>query len=111
MGAVLWSAHYHEGQTSQSYRIGCRARTLLEGSNEIGRHLVSRWFDAFEGPASRNEPVSSAYLPEFSSQVLTSYRKLAAISEKNTSHVEESLPSPHLSPAIGHSVGKSSTVL
>jgi hypothetical protein len=86
VGIMLWSAHYHGGQWSREYRMGCRARTRLERSNEIGAFLASRWFDALEHYASGqcdNPP--AVYVGEFSAIVRSTYRRLAALSEAEMS--------------------------
>jgi hypothetical protein len=66
--------------------MGCRARTRLERSNEIGDFLASRWFDALEHYASGqcdNPP--AAYAVGFSATARATYRRLAAISEAEIS--------------------------
>jgi hypothetical protein len=83
MGIVLWSAHYHGGQSSREYRMGCRARTLLERSNEIGSFMVSRQFDNLEPFLNGEKEAPRVYVPEFSNQAKKTYDRLAAITKKS----------------------------
>jgi hypothetical protein len=83
LGIVLWAAHYHGGQSSREYRMGCRARTLLERSNEIGPFMVSRQFDHLEPFVCGDKEAPRVYVPEFSNQVKKTYDRLAAITEKD----------------------------
>ena len=77
VGIMIWSAHFHRGQWSQEYRMGCRARTLLERSNEIGRFLASRWFDNLEHFVDNRGERPRQYVAEFSEQAKKTYQKLA----------------------------------
>lgn len=77
VGIMLWSAHYHSGQWSREYRMGCRARQLLNRHNEIGSFLASRWFDNLESYASGEGERPTLYNPEFSDKVKETYQKLA----------------------------------
>lgn len=85
VGIMIWSAHWHAGQSSREYRMGCRARTLLERSNEIGEFLARTWFDKLENYVSDErgeiEPPRVYVLP-FSKQAKKVYAALANISEK-----------------------------
>ena len=81
VGIVMWSMHYHDGQFSRSYRMGCRASGLIERSNEIGSFMLSRWIDSLEsyvaGDGRGNPPaVSNA----FAWQARESYQKMLSIS-------------------------------
>lgn len=78
---MLWSAHYHGGQASREYRMGCRARKLLERSNEIGSFLASRWFDSFEPYVSGGEALRTSVL-SFAENVKRKYEKLEFISQR-----------------------------
>lgn len=85
VGIMIWSAHYHGGQWSQEYRMGCRARTLLKRSNEIGDFLASRWFDALEnyvGDSTGSIERPRQYTKEFSEAAKASYQKMERISNK-----------------------------
>ena len=82
VGIMLWSAHYHGGQWSREYRMGCRARAALDKSNEIGAFLASRWFDHLEHYASgQADNPPAQYCREFSERVKTQYCRLARFSE------------------------------
>lgn len=81
VGIVLWSAHYHKGQWSREYRLGCRARSLVERHNEIGPFLLTRWFDALEHYAQGQAPAPKQYTATFSKQVKRTYQTLAKLSE------------------------------
>ena len=81
VGIMLWSAHYHGGQWSREYRMGCRARALLERSNEIGSMMASRWFDRLEGYASGEGERPRVYTLAFSEAVKASYGRMVAIGE------------------------------
>jgi hypothetical protein len=82
VGIMLWSAHYHHGQWSREYRMGCRARTLLSRSNEIGAFMASRWFDALERYVDNRDSAPRQYTLEFSKQAKKTYQKLAFFSGK-----------------------------
>jgi hypothetical protein len=88
MGIIIWSAHFHAGQGSREYRMGCRARTLLERSNEIGLFMVSRQFDNLEPFLTGEKEMPRVYVPEFSNQVKRVYDHLAAVSEKSFKYHE-----------------------
>lgn len=75
---MLWSAHYHSGQWSREYRMGCRARNLINRSNEIGDYLASTWFDNLEGYVTGG-PIPTVYTRGFSEKVKETYDKLAAM--------------------------------
>lgn len=82
-GSILWSAHYHSGQWSREYRIGCRARRLFTESMEAGERILSQLFDTLEGYVSGDTedrpPV--AVRPEWADAARGEYKRLAAISE------------------------------
>jgi hypothetical protein len=79
VGIMLWSAHYHSGQGSREYRMGCRARQLLNRHNEIGSHLASHWFDNLESYVSGDLERPTIYNRNFSEKVKATYLKLAAM--------------------------------
>jgi hypothetical protein len=77
VGIMLWSAHYHTGQWSREYRMGCRARQLLNRHNEIGSFLASRWFDQFESYVTGESERPSVCTQDFSETVKATYQKLS----------------------------------
>lgn len=84
IGIMIWSAHYHGGQGSQEYRMGCRARKLLERSNEIGPFLASRWFDKMEPYLTGAAEKPRIYNSDFSEKAREIYEKLAKITENSS---------------------------
>ncbi len=88
VGIMIWSAHYHGGQSSREYRMGCRARTLLNRSNEIGAFMASRWFDTLENYVGGDDAQSAPmiYILGFSETAKKTYRKMANISESEMAY-------------------------
>lgn len=74
LGIVIWSAHYHTGQWSREYRIGCRARKLITDSMEVGGFVLSRLFDRYEHVVTGEKTLPET---EFSKAVISTYRKFA----------------------------------
>lgn len=81
VGIMLWSAHWHSGQASQEYRMGCRARQLLSRSSEIGDYLASQWFDDLEGVVGEKEGYVRGYSYNFVKSASVKYQDLSRISE------------------------------
>jgi hypothetical protein len=81
VGIMVWSAHYHGGQWSREYRMGCRARRLLERGNEIGGYLASKWFDLFEEHL-KTGTVRIIFNREMADAASAVYHKLAKYSEE-----------------------------
>lgn len=80
LGIILWSAHYHNGQWSQEYRMGCRARALFVESMEIGEFVLSRCFDKLEHYVSSDSAEMPAAISlEYAETVKTAYNRLVAI--------------------------------
>lgn len=76
LGIAIWASHYHSGQGSREYRMGCRAGALIKRTNEIGNWLFSRWFDQLEGFCTGESPAPTVLIPEFSEAVKKSYEKM-----------------------------------
>lgn len=100
IGIMLWSAHYHGGQASREYRMGCRARKLLERSNEIGSFLASKWFDSFEPYVSGGEAPRTSVL-SFAENVKKEYAKLEFISQREMEERYEREREKHYDYLIG----------
>lgn len=85
VATVIWSAHWHGGQGSREYRMGCRARKLIENSMEVGRFVLTRAFDSLEHYVTGESLNCGIYRGSVvSASAKRKYQKLQAFSEKKS---------------------------
>ena len=81
IGVMIFCAHWHTGQGSRLYRVGCRARELYLKSNVCAAsYVMSRLYDTLEHYAAGDtqEPPSTCLL-DYADMVRGAYARMKAI--------------------------------